>query len=157
VLRDEIPARDQPEALGAHGGVGGKGRAARPAALRAVAVGHRTDLAIDLVAHPAAEAMSGEHRVLLLGGCPSSHGGCGERSGGCERRARSSLLRRAFRHASSVVAALAALAPRLVRLAHHDYSDRLLIWNDLSNVLVTFPFLSLWSGTGGGRGGRSHG
>src|SRR5438034_7089826 len=31
------------------------------------------------------------------------------------------LLRRAFRHASSVVAALAALAPRLVRLAHHDY------------------------------------
>src|SRR5205823_12518450 len=66
VLRDEIPARDQPEALGAHGGVGGKGRAARPAALRAVAVGHRTDLAIDLVAHPAAEAMSGEHRVLLL-------------------------------------------------------------------------------------------
>src|SRR5206468_1601255 len=40
--------------------------------------------------------------------------------------ARSSLLRRAFRHAASVVAALAALAPRLVRLAHHDYSDRLL-------------------------------
>src|SRR5207247_5569004 len=35
-------------------------------------------------------------------------------------------LRRAFRHASSVVAALAALALRLVRLAHHDYSDRLL-------------------------------
>src|SRR5438874_1401021 len=65
-------------------------------------------------------------RWAILGGCPSSHGGCGERSGGCERRARSSLLRRAFRHASSVVAALAALAPRLVRLAHHDYSDRLL-------------------------------
>src|SRR5207249_281440 len=39
---------------------------------------------------------------------------------------RSSLLRRAFRHASSVVAALAALAPRLVRLAHHDHSDGLL-------------------------------
>src|SRR5207253_9876008 len=108
------------------GGVGGTGRAARPAARRAVAVGHGTDLAIDLVAHPAAEAMSGEHRVLLLGGCPSSHGGCGERSGGCERRARSSLLRRAFRHASSVVAALAALAPRLVPLAHHGYPDRLL-------------------------------
>src|SRR5438874_8990923 len=65
-------------------------------------------------------------RWAILGGCPSSHGGCGERSGGCERRARSSLLRRAFRHASSVVAALAALAPRLVRLAHHDYSDGLL-------------------------------
>src|SRR6266513_975421 len=65
-------------------------------------------------------------RWAILGGCPSSHGGCGERSGGCERRARSSLLRRAFRHASSVVAALAALAPRLVRLAHHDYPDRLL-------------------------------
>src|SRR5881227_3135224 len=32
--------------------------------------------------------------------------------------ARSSLLRR--------IAALAALAPRLVRLAHHDYPDRLL-------------------------------
>src|SRR5207247_143967 len=60
------------------------------------------------------------------GGRPSNHGGCGERSGGCERRARSSLLRRAFRHASSVVAALAALAPRLVRLAHPDYSDGLL-------------------------------
>src|SRR5438552_14578024 len=40
--------------------------------------------------------------------------------------ARSSLLRRAFRHASSVVAALAALAPRLVRLAHHHYPDGLL-------------------------------
>src|SRR6266404_4058763 len=61
-----------------------------------------------------------------LGGWPGNHGGCGERSGGCERRARSSLLRRAFRHASSVVAALAALAPRLVRLAHHDYPDGLL-------------------------------
>src|SRR5207247_3987368 len=61
-----------------------------------------------------------------LGGCRGNHGGGGERSGGCERRARSSLLRRAFRHASSVVAALAALAPRLARLAHHDYPDRLL-------------------------------
>src|SRR6266478_9957697 len=40
--------------------------------------------------------------------------------------ARSSLLRRAFRHASSVVAALAALAPRLVRLARHHYPDGLL-------------------------------
>src|SRR5436309_8833647 len=46
--------------------------------------------------------------------------------------ARSSLLRRPTlgarpaRRTSSVVAALAALAPRLVRLAHHDYSDRLL-------------------------------
>src|SRR5439155_10530156 len=64
--------------------------------------------------------------AVVLGGCPGNHGGCGERSGGCERRARSSLLRRAFRHASSVVAALAALAPRLVRLARHDYPDRLL-------------------------------
>src|SRR6266568_2771935 len=61
-----------------------------------------------------------------VGGRPGSHGGSGERSGGCERRARSSLLRRAFRHASSVVAALAALAPRLVRLARHGYPDRLL-------------------------------
>src|SRR5947209_19985611 len=46
--------------------------------------------------------------------------------------ARSSLLRRPTpgarpaRRASSVVAALAALAPRLVRLAHHDYPDGLL-------------------------------
>src|SRR5438552_14589991 len=70
---------------------------------------------------PAVPMMSG-----MLGGCPGNHGGCGERSGGCERRARSSLLRRAFRHASSVVAALAALAPRLVRLAHHGYPDSLL-------------------------------
>src|SRR5206468_9143541 len=67
-----------------------------------------------------------------LGGRPSNHGGCGERSGGCERRARSSLLRRPTpgarpaRRTSSVVAALAALAPPLVRLAHHDYSDGLL-------------------------------
>src|SRR5207248_6722877 len=66
-------------------------------------------------------------RPRTLGGRPGNHGGCGERSGGCERRARSSLLRRAFRHASSVVAALAALAPRLVRLAHHDYPDGLLM------------------------------
>src|ERR1051325_7463537 len=59
----------------------------------------------------------------------AARGGRGgaERSGGGERRARSSLLRRAFRHASSVVAALAALAPRLVRLVHHDYSDRHLV------------------------------
>src|SRR2546425_5383824 len=47
--------------------------------------------------------------------------------------ARSSLLRRSTpgahpaRRTSSVVAALAALAPRLVRLAHHGYSDRLLV------------------------------
>src|SRR5216117_2035006 len=53
----------------------------------------------------------------IPGGCRSNHAGCGERSGGCERGARSSLLRRATRHASSVVAAL---------LARHDYSDRLL-------------------------------
>src|SRR5439155_17202437 len=52
-----------------------------------------------------------------LGGRPGNHGGCGERSGGCERRARSSLLRRPTpaarpaRRTSSVVAALAALAP----------------------------------------------
>src|SRR2546422_4368735 len=47
--------------------------------------------------------------------------------------ARSSLLRRPTpgarpaRRTSSVVAALAALAPRLVRLAHHDYPDGLLV------------------------------
>src|SRR5438093_5655752 len=46
--------------------------------------------------------------------------------------ARSSLLRRPTpgarpaRRTSSLVAALAALAPRLVRLAHHGYPDRLL-------------------------------
>src|SRR5438034_3904947 len=70
-----------------------------------------------------------EARPRLLGGRPGNHGGCGERSGGCERRARSFLLRRAFRHASSVVAELAALAPRLVRLARHDYLDGLLAAN----------------------------
>src|SRR6266403_1965766 len=69
-------------------------------------------------------------RRAALGGSPGSHGGCGERSGGARREprgqmvARSSLLRRAFRHASSVVAALAALAPRLVHLAHRGYSGR---------------------------------
>src|SRR6059058_5186837 len=68
---------------------------------------------------PAVPMMSG-----MLGGCPGNHGGCGERSGGarrqprCQMAARSSLLRR--------IAALAALAPRLVRLAHHGYPDRLL-------------------------------
>src|SRR2546427_12072973 len=72
------------------------------------------------------------------GGCPSNHGGCGERSGGarrqprCQMAARSSLLRRPTpgarpaRRTSSVVAALAALAPRLVRLARHDHPDGLL-------------------------------
>src|SRR5437879_10165416 len=66
VLREEVPARDQPEVLGAHGRVGREGRAARPAALRAVAVGRRADLAVDLVARPAAEAASGEHGIPLL-------------------------------------------------------------------------------------------
>src|SRR5213078_825273 len=75
---------------------------------------------------PAALTLSAPRPSRGPGGCLSNPGGCGERSGGCVRRARSSLLRRAFRHASSVVAALAALAPRLVRLARHDYSDRLL-------------------------------
>src|SRR5204863_5874111 len=68
---------------------------------------------------PAALTLSAPRPSRGPGGCLSNHGGCGERSGDCERRARSSLLRRAFRHASSVVAALAALAPRLVRLARH--------------------------------------
>src|SRR5206468_1075866 len=66
-------------------------------------------------------------------------GACAERSGGARRQprcpmvARSSLLRRPTpgarpaRRTSSVVAALAALAPRLVRLARHDYPDRLLV------------------------------
>src|SRR5213078_1423468 len=91
--------------------------------------------------------MAAAHRALAprlereaphLGGRPGNHGGCGERSGGarrqprCQMAARSSLLRRPTpgarpaRRTSSVVAALAALAPRLVRLAHHDYPDRLL-------------------------------
>src|SRR5213594_2424300 len=82
---------------------------------------------------PAVPMMSG-----MLGGCPGNHGGCGERSGGCERRARSSLLRRAFRHASSVVAAHAALAPRLVRLAHHDYPNGLLAPVRTAAVVVTW-------------------
>src|SRR5436190_1568563 len=56
--------------------------------------------------------------------------------------ARSSLLRRSIpgarpaRRTSSVVAALAALAPRLVRLAHHDCPDRLLV---LALVALTLP------------------
>src|SRR5436309_2644887 len=72
-----------------------------------------------------------------IGGCPGNHGGC-ERSGGCERRARSSLLRRVFRHGSSVVAALAALAPRLVRLSHHGYSDRLLVTGRVTDVVPIY-------------------
>src|SRR5207247_721908 len=92
--------------------------------------------------------MAAAHRALAprlereaphLGGRPGNHGGCGERSGGarrqprCQMAARSSLLRRPTpgarpaRRTSSVVAALAALATRLVRLAHHDYPDGLLM------------------------------
>src|SRR5207302_3755879 len=84
--------------------------------------------------HPAATnaATTPAPAARRLGGRPGNGGGCGERSGGCERRARSSLLRRPTpgarpaRRTSSVVAALAALAPRLVRLAHHHYPDGLL-------------------------------
>src|SRR5207253_9331998 len=91
------------------------------------------------------------------GGCPSNHGGCGERSGGarrqprCQMVARSSLLRRPTpgarpaRRTSSVVAALAALAPRLVRLAHHGYSDRLL-------APGRPPCYTRTTGSGAGRG-----
>src|SRR5207247_2639677 len=83
-----------------------------------------------------------------LGGRPSNHGGCGERSGGCERRARSSLLRRPTpgprpaRRTSSVVAALAALAPRLVRLAHHDYPDALLAIAAIRTLVVDHQTLA---------------
>src|SRR5438046_714660 len=58
--------------------------------------------------------------------------------------ARSSLLRRSIpgarpaRRTSSVVAALAALAPRLVRLAHHDYRDGLLAPVRTAAVVVTW-------------------
>src|SRR5213076_2017556 len=81
-----------------------------------------------------------------LGGRPGDHGGCGERSGGARREprsqiaARSSLLRRALGHASSVVAALAALAPRLVRLAHHDYPDGLLAMLTGAMTALVTPF-----------------
>src|SRR6266571_3245218 len=59
--------------------------------------------------------------------------------------ARSSLLRRPTpgarpaRRTSSVVAALAALAPRLVRLARHDYPDGLLAsgLRGLAGVIAT--------------------
>src|SRR5213593_1609305 len=58
--------------------------------------------------------------------------------------ARSSLLRRPTtgarpaRRTSSVVAALAALAPRLVRLAHHDYPNGLLAPVRTAAVVVTW-------------------
>src|SRR5436305_5921731 len=83
---------------------------------------------------PAVPVMGG-----MLGGCPGNHDGYGERSGGarrqprCQMAARSSLLRRPTpgahpaRRTSSVVAALAALARRLVRLAHHAYPEGLLV------------------------------
>src|SRR5881296_1866233 len=57
--------------------------------------------------------------------------------------ARSSLLRRPTpgarptRRTSSVVTALAALAPRLVRLAHHDYPDGLLVEQALGDRRVS--------------------
>src|SRR5207249_10474083 len=87
---------------------------------------------------PAALTLSAPRRSRGPVGCLSNHGGCGERSGGARREprgqmtARSSLLRRPTlgarpaRRTSSVVAALAALAPRLVRLARPDYPDGLL-------------------------------
>src|SRR5207249_2526909 len=93
--------------------------------------GRRVALPRFQVPPPDAEGAQRGHGPASVG-CPSSHGGCGKRSGGarrqprCQMAARSSLLRRAFRHGSSVVAALAALAPRLVRLAHHGYSGSLL-------------------------------
>src|SRR5204863_65194 len=58
--------------------------------------------------------------------------------------ARFSLLRRSIpgarpaRRTSSVVAALAALAPRLVRLAHHDYPNGLLAPVRTAAVVVTW-------------------
>src|SRR5438046_8408762 len=102
---------------------------------------------------PAGPGRQRRGRLLLpprsgLGGCRGNHGGCGERSGGarrqprCQMAARSSLLRRPppgarpARRTSSVVAAPAALAPRLVRLAHHDYPDRLLGASAMRDVYV---------------------
>src|SRR5438094_7876326 len=91
---------------------------------------------------PAVPMMSG-----MLGGCPGSHGGCGERSGGarrqprCQMAARSSLLRRPppgarpAHRTASVVAALAALAPRLV----HHYPDGLLNLRSLGHPDRTAP------------------
>src|SRR5438477_12570104 len=58
--------------------------------------------------------------------------------------ARSSLLRRPTpgarpaRRTSPVVAALAAPAPRLVRLAHYDYPDRLL-GHLMGRPFITYP------------------
>src|SRR5206468_281175 len=84
-----------------------------------------------------------------LGGCSGNHDGCGERSGGARREprgqmvARSSLLRR--------IAALAALAPRLLRLAHHEYSDRLL---DAAERALASAGRGGERGAGG-RGGRA--
>src|SRR5207247_6446616 len=60
------------------------------------------------------------------GGLPGGPGGRRQLGGGLGPRGALFLPRRAFRHGSSVVAALAALAPRLVHLAHHGYSGSLL-------------------------------
>src|SRR6266436_7002750 len=76
--------------------------------------------------------------------------------------ARSSLLRRPTpgarpaRRTSSVVAALAALAPRLVRLARHDYPDGLLAspMRHVISILVEneFGVLARVAGLFSGRG-----
>src|SRR5438552_19139106 len=89
-----------------------------------------------------------------LGVRPGNHGERGERAGEREWQAQRRPTRCGARDARRELAAAggrsehAARSPRIVRRSRHDYPDGLLIWNDLSNVLVTFPFLSLWSGTG---------
>jgi len=117
------------------------GRLARPLRTASARVGDDQSARASLRARKSrdpARARGARAGERTLGGRPGNHGGCGERSGGarrqprCQMAARSSLLRRPTpgarpaRRTSSVVAALAALAPRLVRLAHHDYPDRLL-------------------------------
>src|SRR5438132_11592185 len=67
------------------------------------------------------------NRSVLIGGTSSVVSArwlyCERRSGACGGRARSSLLRRSFGYASSVVAALARLGSRLDALATSHLAD----------------------------------
>src|SRR5213594_3022391 len=73
-------------------------------------------------------------RFATLGGCPRNHRPLGRnipgraaavaRPDGCSLPRRATPGAHPARRASSVVAALPLIAPRLVRLAHHDYSYR---------------------------------
>ena len=107
-----------------------------------------------------ARAARDAHRLLALG-VPAKK--CGTRAGPNSAAGRRGRRRSAYEAPRAVadrgtpLGGAESKRRRRPRLPAPPSRVTLLIWNDLSNVLVTFPFLSLWSGAGGGRGGRIDG